>query len=151
MNSTAKITKSIREVDVPRQWYIVDAAGQTLGRLASQVAFLLRGKHRPYFTPHVDCGDFVVVINADQIKVTGKREEMKEYFHYTGYPGGGRVRAFKNLKTDDPEFVIQHAVKGMLPKNILGRQIIKKLKVYGGAEHPHAAQKPVKYALPYAE
>lgn len=151
MNSTAKITKSIREVDVHREWYIVDAAGQTLGRLASQVAFLLRGKHRPYFTPHVDCGDFVVVINADQIKVTGKREEMKEYFHYTGYPGGGRVRSFKNLKTDNPEFVIRHAVKGMLPKNILGRKIVKKLKVYGGAEHPHSAQKPVKFALPYAE
>lgn len=138
-------------MDVHREWYIVDAAGQTLGRLASQVAFLLRGKHRPYFTPHVDCGDFVVVINADQIKVTGKREEMKEYFHYTGYPGGGRVRSFKNLKTDNPEFVIRHAVKGMLPKNILGRKIVKKLKVYGGAEHPHSAQKPVKFALPYAE
>ena len=151
MNSSAKITQSIKEADVNRQWYIVDAAGQTLGRLASQVAFVLRGKHRPYFTPHVDCGDFVIVINADKIKVTGKREEMKEYFHYTGYPGGGRFRAFKSLKTENPEFVIRNAVSGMLPKNILGRKMVKKLKVYGGTEHPHAAQKPTKMALPYAE
>lgn len=149
MSKTAKITRSVREQDVTRQWLVVDATGQTLGRLASQVAFLLRGKHKPLFTPHVDCGDFVVVINADKIQVAQKREEQKEYFHYTGYPGGDRYRSFKQLKESKPEEIIELAVKGMLPKNSLGRKIVSKLKVYRGSEHPHVAQMPVEHKLPY--
>ncbi len=149
MDSSAKITKSMREVDVERNWLIVDVAGKTLGRVATQIATLLRGKNKPFYTPHVDCGDYVVVINAGQVKVTGKRAEQKEYFHYTGYPGGGRTRSFKKLVVSKPEEVIELAVKGMLPKNSLGRQIGKKVKVYAGNEHPHAAQMPVAFELPY--
>lgn len=125
---SGKITKSVREQDVIAKWHIVNAEGKTLGRLASQVAFLIRGKHKPDFTPHVDCGDFVVVINAAQIKVKGKREEQKEYFHYTGYPGGDRYRSFKDLVKSKPEEVIELAVRGMLPKNTLGRKMGKNLK-----------------------
>lgn len=149
MESSGKITKSIREVDVERKWLVVDAAGKTLGRIATQIAILLRGKDKPFYTPHVDCGDYVIVINAAQVKVTGKRQEQKEYFHYTGYPGGGRTRSFKNLVVSKPEEVIELAVRGMLPKNSLGREIGKKLKVYAGNEHPHAAQMPVSRELPY--
>jgi large subunit ribosomal protein L13 len=129
----------------------VDAAGQTVGRLATQVATLLRGKHKPSFTPHVDTGDFVIVINADKIQLKGKRTEQKEYFHNTGYPGGGRMRSFKQLIQTKPEEVVELAVKGMLPKNSLGRTIGRKLKVYAGGEHPHSAQQPKTYALPYSE
>lgn len=142
METTAKITKSLRKEDVTRKWWVVDATDKTLGRLASQVAFLLRGKHKTQFTPHIDCGDFVIVLNSSKIKVEGKREEQKEYFHYTGYPGGAKFRSFKELLQKNPNFLIEHAVKGMLPKNRLGRKIIKKLKVYEGNEHPHQAQKP---------
>jgi large subunit ribosomal protein L13 len=149
VESSAKITKSLREADVQPKWYVVDAEGKTLGRLASQVAFLIRGKHKPDFTPHVDCGDFVVVINASKIRVKGKREEQKEYFHYTGYPGGDRFRSFKDLVKSKPEEVIELAVKGMLPKNTLGRKMGKKLKVYAGAEHPHEAQQPTEFTLTY--
>ncbi|MES2764578.1 MAG: 50S ribosomal protein L13 [Bacteroidota bacterium] len=144
------MTKSIRAVDVEQQWWVVDAGGKTLGRVAAQVATLLRGKHKPYYTPHVDCGDFVVVINAGGIQVQGKRTEQKEYFHYTGYPGGGRTVSFKDAVAHKPDFVIEHAVKGMLPKNRLGREIVKKLKVYGGAEHPHEAQQPKTFELKYS-
>lgn len=146
---TAKMTRSIRAEEVDHNWVVVDAAGQTLGRLASQVAHIIRGKHKPYFTPHVDCGDFVVVINAEQIEVRGKRQEQKSYFHHTGYPGGGVTRSFKDLIGSNPEFIVRNAVKGMLPKNRLGRQMIKKLKVYRGAEHPHQAQKPQEHTLSY--
>jgi large subunit ribosomal protein L13 len=121
-----------------------------LGRLASQVAYLIRGKHKPDFTPHVDCGDFVIVLNAAKIRVKGKREEQKEYFHYTGYPGGDRFRSFKDLVKNKPEEVIELAVKGMLPKNSLGRKMGKKLKVYAGPEHPHAAQEPTELKLSYS-
>jgi large subunit ribosomal protein L13 len=149
VETTDKITKSMRKEDVLHRWWVVDAEGKTLGRLATQVAILLRGKNKPWFTPHVDCGDFVIVVNAGKIVLHGKRAEQKEYFHYTGYPGGGRMQSFKDMIVKKPEFVIEHAVKGMLPKNKLGRQIIKKLKVYGGAEHPHAAQKPETFELKY--
>lgn len=150
MESSAKITKSIREQDVQAKWHVVDAEGLTLGRLASQVAYLIRGKHKPDFTPHVDCGDFVIVLNAAKIRVKGKREEQKEYFHYTGYPGGDRFRSFKDLVKNKPEEVIELAVKGMLPKNSLGRKMGKKLKVYAGSEHPHAAQEPTELKLSYS-
>ena len=150
VESSAKITKSVREQDVIAKWHIVDADGKTLGRLASQVAFLIRGKHKPDFTPHVDCGDFVIVINAAKIKVKGKREEQKEYFHYTGYPGGDRYRSFKDLVKSKPEEIIELAVRGMLPKNTLGRKMGKKLKVYAGADHPHAAQEPKEFILNYS-
>lgn len=150
MKPSAKITKSAREADIQRAWWVVDAAGKTLGRVATQVATLLRGKHKPLYTPHVDCGDFVIVINASQIKVTGKRNDKKEYFHYTGYMGGARFRSFKDLVASKPDEVIELAVKGMLPKNSLGRRIGKKLKVYGGDEHPHAAQTPKTYELPHS-
>ncbi|MFZ9870312.1 MAG: 50S ribosomal protein L13 [Candidatus Kapaibacteriota bacterium] len=144
-----KITRSLRKEDVQSQWWVVDAAGQTVGRLATQVATLLRGKHKPSYTPHVECGDFVIVINAEQVKMEGKRAEQKEYFHYTGYPGGGRVRTFKSLLENKPEDIIELAVKGMLPKNRLGREINGKLKVYRGSEHPHSAQQPKPWELKY--
>ncbi|MCX8009704.1 MAG: 50S ribosomal protein L13 [Ignavibacteria bacterium] len=137
-----KITPSIREIDVQRKWYLVDAENQILGRLASNIARILRGKHKPYFTPHVDCGDFVVVINADKVKLTGKREELKTYFRYSGYPDGAKITSFKEYLRKKPEFIVEHAVKGMIPHNRLGRRIIKKLKVYKGSTHPHRAQKP---------
>lgn len=147
MEPSARITKSMRKEDVARSWWVVDAAGMTIGRLATRVAHLLRGKHKPYFTPHVDCGDFVIVTNASQVKLEGKRAEMKEYFHYTGYPGGGKFDHFKKLIVTRPDYVIEHAVKGMLPKNRLGRQIGKKLKVYAGNEHPHQAQMPSVFSI----
>lgn len=149
MNQHGNITASVRDQDVKRDWWVVDADGLTVGRLATQLATLLRGKHKPLFTPHVDCGDFVVVINADKVVMEGKRAEQKEYFHNTGYPGGGRMRSFPKLMQTKPEEVVELAVKGMLPKNTLGRQMVKKLKVYAGTEHPHTAQQPKPYALPY--
>jgi large subunit ribosomal protein L13 len=149
LEASGRITKSVRQQDVERRWWVVDAAGKTLGRLASQVAALLRGKHKPYFTPHVDCGDFVIVINAAKVRVEGKRWQKKEYFHYTGYPGGARFEKFRELLERKPEFIIEHAVWGMLPKGRLGRRIIRKLKVYAGPEHPHQAQQPQPYPLPY--
>jgi large subunit ribosomal protein L13 len=147
VEASAKITKSIRKEDVGRDWWVVDASGKTLGRLSSQVAALLRGKHKPWFTPHVDTGDFVIVINADKIELQGKRVQQKEYFSHTGYPGGQKVRSFKEMLDKKPEFLIEHAVKGMLPKNRLGRQIFKKLKVYRNDEHPHKAQMPREFEV----
>ena len=137
-----RLTYSFKESEIEKKWYIVDASGKTLGRIASRVAHLLRGKHKPVFTQNVDCGDFVVVVNADKVKVTGKRNELKTYFHHTGYPGGATTDSFKELMRTKPERVIEHAVKGMIPHNRLGARIIKKLKVYRGTTHPHAAQKP---------
>ncbi len=128
--------------EVERKWYVVDAEGQTLGRVASQVASVLRGKNKPTFTPHVDCGDYVIVINADKVQVTGKKRKEKVYKHHTGYPGGLRETTFEKLIARKPEEVIRHAVKGMMPKGKLGRQMYKKLKVYAGPDHGHAAQKP---------
>jgi len=149
MTHNQRITESVREQDVTRTWWVVDADGQTVGRLATQIAVLLRGKHKALFTPHVDCGDYVVVVNADKVVMQGKRAEQKEYFHNTGYPGGGRMRSFKDLMKSKPEEVVELAVKGMLPKNSLGKAIVKKLKVYRGSEHPHDAQQPKAFALKY--
>lgn len=142
-----KVTKFFKPSEVTQKWHLVDAGGQTLGRVASQVAKLLRGKHKPTFTPNIDLGDFVVVINAAQVKLTGKRAELKQYFHYTGYPGGATFEKFQDLIRKNPQRVFEHAVKGMLPHNRLGRRIIKKLKVYAGSEHPHAAQRPKEFKL----
>ena len=128
--------------EVERKWYVIDAEGQTLGRLASEVASILRGKKKPTYTPHVDCGDYVIVINAEKIEVTGKKRKEKIYKRHTGYPGGLREISFEKLQAKKPEEIIRHAVKGMMPDGALGRQMYKKLKVYAGPEHSHAAQKP---------
>lgn len=149
MEPSAKITKSFRKEDVIRDWWIVDAANMTVGRLSTQIATLLRGKHKPWFTPHVDTGDFVIVINAEKVVLEGKRAEQKEYFRHSGYPGGVKIDTFKELKQKNPAKIVEHSVKGMLPKNRLGRQIYKKLKVYASEEHPHSAQKPKVFELKY--
>lgn len=125
-----------------RGWWVIDAEGQPLGRIASKIATVLRGKHKPTFTPHVDTGDFVVVINAAKVKATGNKLNQKLYYRHSGYVGSLKSIALKDALVRDPEMPIKHAVKGMLPKNILGRQLIKKLKVYAGSEHPHVAQNP---------
>lgn len=125
-----------------RKWYVIDGQDQVLGRLACQIATVLRGKHKPQFTPHLDLGDHVVVVNADKIRVTGRKTELKSYTRYTGFPGGLRTMTLEKLLQVYPERVLQHAVKGMLPKNRLGRQMIKKLNIYAGGEHPHQAQQP---------
>lgn len=138
-------TYSAKPLEVERKWYLIDAEGQILGRLATTIADILRGKNKPEFTPNVDTGDFVIVINADKIQVTGKKETDKKYYHHTGYPGGLKVRSFKELMEKDPRKALEKAVKGMLPHTTLGRQQFTKLNVYAGAEHPHAAQKPVVY------
>ena len=127
---------------IERKWYVVDAEGQTLGRLASEVAKVLRGKNKPTFTPHIDTGDYVIVINAEKIKVSGKKLDQKMYWHHTEYVGHHKEFSLRQMLQDKPERVIEHAVKGMLPKGSLGREMYTKLHVYAGAEHPHAAQKP---------
>ncbi len=127
---------------IERKWYVVDAADQRLGRLASEVAMILRGKNKPTYTPHMDVGDFVVVINADKINVTGKKREQKLYRRHSGRPGGMKTETFSQLQARIPERIVEQAVKGMLPKNTLGRQLFTKLKVYAGSTHPHEAQKP---------
>lgn len=126
---------------VKRDWYIMDASGKTLGRMAVKLATYLRGKHKPIFSPHVDCGDYVVVINAARVWVSGKKKEQKTYFTHSGYPGGQKLLSFEEMIKRNPEKVIRLSVAGMLPKNRLGRQIIKKLKIYAGDKHPHRAQK----------
>ena len=131
-----------KPAEVERKWYVIDAEGKTLGRLASEVASILRGKKKPIYTPHVDCGDYVIVINAEKVEVTGKKRKEKIYKRHTGYPGGLREITFEKLQARKPEEIIRHAVKGMLPDGKLGRAMYKKLKVYAGAEHPHTAQKP---------
>lgn len=127
---------------VERKWYVVDAEGKTLGRLASEVANVLRGKKKPIYTPHIDTGDYVIVVNAEKINVTGKKLDQKMYYHHSEYVGGMKETTLKEMMQKKPEFVITHAVKGMLPKGPLGRQMLKKLHVYAGPEHNHAAQKP---------
>jgi len=135
-------TYSTRAKDIQRNWYVVDAEGQVLGRLASKVAGILRGKHKPIYAPHLDTGDHVIVVNAARVRLTGKKLAQKVYFRHTGYPGGLKVERAAELMKTKPEKVIQLAVRGMLPKNSLGRRMLKKLKVYAGPEHPHAAQQP---------
>ena len=135
-------TFSANPATVRRDWFVVDAEGQTLGRLATEVARRLRGKHKPEYTPHVDTGDYIVVINAEKVRVTGRKSTDKIYYHHTGYIGNMKSISFEKLIDKAPERVIQTAVKGMLPKNPLGRAMFKKLKVYAGSEHQHAAQQP---------
>lgn len=137
-----RITRFIKTEDADKKWYVVDAQDQVLGRLAAQIARVIRGKNKPTFTPNMDTGDFVVVINAEKVKLTGKRETQKTYFSHSMYPGGGKFKSFQEVMNKNPEFAIENAVKGMIPKTKLGKQIIKKLKVYAGETHPHAAQKP---------
>ena len=128
--------------NVERNWYVVDADGMTLGRLASQVAAILRGKNKPTFTPHVDCGDHVIIINAAKVVLTGKKLDQKIYYHHSGFAGGLKQTKYRKLMAEKPEFAVKHAVIGMLPKGPLGRQMARKLRVYAGAEHEHAAQMP---------
>ena len=135
-------TFSAKAQDIEHKWYVVDAQGKTLGRLASEIATILRGKHKPIYTPHVDCGDYVIVINAEKVWTTGMKLDQKIYYRHSGYPGGLREITLREQLKKFPSRVIESAVKGMLPKNRLGRKIYKKLKVYAGSTHPHAAQKP---------
>jgi large subunit ribosomal protein L13 len=135
-------TFTAKPQSVQRDWYVVDAADKTLGRLATEIARRLRGKHKPEFTPHVDTGDYIIVINAEKVKVTGNKASAKTYYRHTGYPGGLRSMSFEKMIAHAPERVIESAVKGMLPKGPLGRAMYTKLKVYAGTEHPHAAQQP---------
>ncbi len=137
-----KLTRFIKSEDADKKWYLVDAKGKVLGRLASEVAKIIRGKNKPTFTPNMDTGDFVVVINADKVVLTGKRPELKQYIRHSGYPGGQKITSVKTIRSLKPEFLVENAVKGMLPKNRLGKKLIKKLKVYVGETHPHQAQKP---------
>ncbi len=140
-------TKHANEATVKRNWYVVDGANQTVGRMCAKIASVLRGKNKAYYTPHVDCGDFVIVINADKVKFTGNKMEDKEYLTYSGYPGGQKGESARNLLNRRPEVVIERAVKGMLPKNRLGRKMYKKLFVYAGTEHPHGAQRPAELSF----
>ncbi|RLE10843.1 50S ribosomal protein L13 [Candidatus Aerophobetes bacterium] len=133
--------------DIEKRWYLVDAEGKVLGRLASKIARILSGKNKPIYTPHLDVGDFVVVINAEKVRVTGGKEKKKIYYHHSGYPGGLKSWTYEELLKKDPSRIIRKAVQGMLPKNKLGRRMLKKLKVYPGPEHPHQAQKPQKIEL----
>ncbi|MBX3247647.1 MAG: 50S ribosomal protein L13 [Myxococcales bacterium] len=140
-------TLSAKAAEVDRHWYVLDATDLPLGRLASRVASVLRGKHRADFTPHADAGDFVVVINADKVKLTGKKLTDKKWYHHSGYPGGLKAESYEDLLERRPTFVVEKAVKGMLPKTSLGRKQIKKLKVYAGATHPHSAQQPAPFSF----
>ncbi len=142
-----KNTYMQKKEDIVRNWYVIDAEGQTLGRLATKVAHVLRGKHKPTYTPHVDCGDFVIVVNASKVNLTGNKLNDKIYYNHSGYTGGLRERSARVMKEKYPEEMIERAVKGMLPKGRLGRQMYKKLFVYAGSEHPHMAQKPVEMKL----
>ena len=136
-----------KPAEIERKWYVVDAEGQVFGRLASQVATVLRGKHKPIYTPNMDTGDYVIIVNADKVVMTGKKLDQKFYYHHSGYAGGLRATKYRKLLAEKPEFAIRRAVVGMLPKGPLGRQMAKKLKVYAGPEHEHAAQKPEELKL----
>ncbi|MBI9034056.1 MAG: 50S ribosomal protein L13 [Bacteroidales bacterium] len=142
MNTQSYKTKSANKATVQKEWFIIDAENEVLGRLASRIAFILRGKHKPSFTPHVDCGDNVIIINAEKIKLTGNKLNDKVYVRHTGYPGGQRFSTPKDLLEKHPERIIEKAVRGMLPKNRLGRKLFTNMKVYVGAEHNHEAQQP---------
>jgi large subunit ribosomal protein L13 len=137
-----KKTYSAKPGDIEHSWYLVDADGQTLGRMASQIASILRGKHKPIFTPHMDCGDYVIVVNAEKVHVTGNRMDDKMYYRHSGYPGGLKQTPLREMLKTKPEMVIEEAVRRMLPKNNLGRHMLKKLRVYAGPEHQHQAQNP---------
>mgnify|MGYP001385664671 CR=1 FL=1 len=140
-------TGYIKAKDIDKKWFLVDAENQTLGRLSSKVAQILRGKGKVNYTPHMDMGDFVIVINAEKVRITGNKSEQKEYFKHTNYPGGASTTSFKLLKEKKPEFIVTNSIKGMLPHNRLGRQILKHLKVYIGNKHPHSSQNPQKLEL----
>ena len=133
-------TYSVKAGEITRDWHVIDATGQPLGRLASQVAYLLRGKHKPTYSPHLDMGDFVIVINAEKVRLTGRKEQQKTYFRHSGYPGGWRLIPYLKMKQEHPTRIIEKAVKGMLPRNRLGRKLFRHLKVYAGPNHPHEAQ-----------
>lgn len=135
-------TFSAKPSSVVKKWWVVDAADQTLGRLASRLALILQGKHKPIYTPHIDTGDFIIVLNAEKIGISGKKLDQKVYYRHSGYPGGQKATVLSDLLRKNPDRVIRHAVKGMLPKNRLGRAQLKKLKIYTGTEHPHSAQMP---------
>jgi large subunit ribosomal protein L13 len=135
-------TVSVRQKDVAHDWYVIDAAGQTLGRLASEIAKCLRGKHKSNYTPHVDTGDYIIVVNAEKIFVSGKKETKKIYYRHSGYPGGIKSASVKEVRETKPTELLERAVKGMLPRNPLGRSVFRKLKVYAGDSHPHGAQQP---------
>jgi large subunit ribosomal protein L13 len=137
-----KRTYVTKPEDIQRNWYVVDASGQTLGRLASEIARIVRGKHKPIYSPSVDVGDFVIVINAEKVHVTGRKMDQKVYYRHSGYPGGLKEVSLRRMLEEHPTRVIEHAVRGMLPKTRLGRKMIKKLKVYAGSDHPHQAQQP---------
>ena len=136
-----------KPAEVERKWYVIDAEDKTLGKIASEVASILRGKKKPIYTPHVDTGDYVIVINAEKVRVTGKKEEQKIYKSHSGYPGGLKETTLRELRAKKPEEIIRHAVKGMMPKGKLGIQMFKKLKVYAGPEHPHTAQNPEEWTF----
>jgi large subunit ribosomal protein L13 len=140
-------TYMAKNEEVERSWFVVDAENKTLGRLASKIAQYIRGKHKPTFTPHVDMGDYVIVVNAEKINLTGNKLDQKKYYKHSNYPGGIKEVTYRELLAKNPEFIIEKAVKGMLPSNKLGRKMIKKLKVYSGENHPHQAQKPEKIEL----
>jgi large subunit ribosomal protein L13 len=135
-------TYTIGKGDIKREWFVVDAQGKTLGRLASEIASILRGKHKPIYVPHLDCGDYVIVVNAEKVRVTGKKLDQKFYYRHSGYPGGLKSINLRDQLQKHPTRVLEAAVRGMLPKNRLGRAMIKKLKVYAGGSHPHQAQQP---------
>jgi large subunit ribosomal protein L13 len=135
-------TYSAKETDIKRKWYVVDADGKTLGRLATQIAIVLRGKHKPIFTPHVDTGDHVIVVNAEKIHLTGDKVRQKTYYRHSGYPGGLKSETVKDVLARKPSAVVERAIKGMLPKTTLGKQMARKLNVYAGPTHPHQAQQP---------
>ena len=140
-------TYMAKNEEVERSWFVVDAENKTLGRLASKIAQYIRGKHKPTFTPHVDMGDYVIVVNAEKIHLSGNKLDQKKYYKHSNYPGGIKEITYRELLVKDPEFIIEKAVKGMLPSNKLGRKMIKKLKVYSGENHPHQAQQPEKLEL----
>ncbi|MEM0966725.1 MAG: 50S ribosomal protein L13 [Verrucomicrobiota bacterium] len=140
-------TTVAKTAEIDRRWYLVDASGETLGRLAVRIANVLRGRHKPSYTPHVDTGDYVVVINTEKVQLSGKKEEQKKYMFYTGYMGNEHYRSVADFREKRPEFLVENAVKGMLPKNKLAREMIKKLKVYSGETHPHEAQQPAPFTF----
>ena len=147
MNTLSYKTVSANKNTVQKEWVIVDATDEVLGRLASRVAYILRGKHRPDYTPHVDCGDHVIVINADKVRLTGEKMNRKTYIRYTGYPSGQRTETIRHLKNKKPEAVVEKAIKGMLPKSRLGSEMFRNLHVFAGDSHPHEAQQPKKLDL----